>query len=109
MNTLQEISSLYQEIAGKARLELNRVQQQIYRIGTLRLLIFLVGIVGVIYFWSEDWIVPAAIAIITLLPFVLLIKYHNRLFVRKEYLEKKIEVNEQEIAALEYDTSAFED
>lgn len=109
MNTLQEISSLYQEIAGKARLELNRVQQQIYRIGTLRLLIFLVGIVGVIYFWAEDWIVPTAIAIITLLPFVLLIKYHNRLFVRKEYLEKKIEVNEQEIAALEYDTSAFED
>lgn len=36
-------------------------------------------------------------------------KYHNRLFHRKDYLEKKMEINEQELAALDYDTSSFDD
>lgn len=48
------------------------------------------------------------IALVTLLPFILLIKYHNRLFHRKDYLEKKAEVNRQELAALDYDTSCFD-
>lgn len=48
------------------------------------------------------------IALVTLLPFILLIKYHNRLFHRKDYLEKEAEVNRQELAALDYDTSCFD-
>lgn len=109
MNTIREISAAYSNIADKAKQELNKVQQQIYRIGTLRLLLFLAGVIGIIYFWSESLGVLAGIALITLLPFILLIKYHNRLFYRKDYLEKQIEINEQELAALNYDTSCFED
>lgn len=109
MNTIKEISAEYSNIADKAKQELNKVQQQIYRIGTLRLLLFLAGVTGIIYFWSESWWVLAGIALFTLLPFILLIKYHNRLFYRKDYLEKQIEINEQELAALNYDTSCFED
>lgn len=108
MKTIENRSAIYRGIAEKAKQEQNKVQQQIYRIGTLRLLLFIAGVVGIIYFWSESWIILTAIAIVTLLPFVLLIKYHNRLFNQKEYLEKQIEVNEQELAALEYDTSAFD-
>lgn len=109
MNSIEEISATYRSIAEKAKQELNKVQQQIYRIGTLRLLLFCAGVAGIIYFWAESWAVLGGIALVTLLPFVLLIRYHERLFRRKDYLEKEMEINGQELAALDYDTSAFED
>lgn len=109
INTIDKISAVYRNTAEEARQELNKVQQKIYRIGSLRLLLFVAGVVGIIYFWSESWGILACIALITLLPFLFLMKYHNRLFHRKDYLEKKMEINEQELAALDYDTSSFDD
>ena len=108
MKTIEEISATYRSISEKAKQELNKVQQQIYRIGTLRLLLFIAGVAGIIYFWAESWGIIIGIALVTLLPFILLIRYHSHLFKRKEYLEKEIEINEQELAALDYDTSAFD-
>ena len=46
---------------------------------------------------------------VTMLPFLALVKYHNRLFHRKDYLEKEAEINRQELAALALDTSTFND
>ena len=109
INTIDKISAVYRNTAEEARQELNKVQQKIYRIGSLRLLLFVAGVVGIIYFWSESWGILACIDLITLLPFLFLMKYHNRLFHRKDYLEKKMEINEQELAALDYDTSSFDD
>ena len=97
INTIDKISAVYRNTAEEARQELNKVQQKIYRIGSLRLLLFVAGVVGIIYFWSESWGILACIALITLLPFLFLMKYHNRLFHRKDYLEKKMEINEQEL------------
>ena len=79
MESIENIKSVYQRIEDEARCELNKVQQQIYRISTLRLLLFVAGIAGIIYFWTESWAVLRGIAVVTLLPFILLIKYHNRL------------------------------
>mgnify|MGYP000488487282 CR=1 FL=1 len=89
MESIENIKSVYRRIEDEARCELNKVQQQIYRISTLRLLLFVAGIAGIIYFRTESWAVLTGIALVTLLPFILLIKYHNRLFHRKDYLEKK--------------------
>ena len=93
INTIDKISAVYRNTAEEARQELNKVQQKIYRIGSLRLLLFVAGVVGIIYFWSESWGILACIALITLLPFLFLMKYHNRLFHRKDYLEKKMEIS----------------
>lgn len=108
MKKLHTINALYQEFTAEAGLKLNKVQKQIYRISILRVLLVLTGITGIICFRSESWMIWLGIALVTLLPFILLIKYHNRLFYRKDYLEKKIEVNQQEMAALNYDISAFD-
>lgn len=107
MNTINEITATYQHIAEEGRRKLNKVQNKIYRIGTLRLLLFVAGVAGIIYFWSAGWVVLTGVIAATLLPFILLIKYHNRLFHWKDYLEKKIEINEQELAALNYNTSSL--
>lgn len=109
MNTIPEIIANYQRIAEEGRRKLNKVQHEIYRTSTLRLLLFVAGVAGAIYFRSTGWIIPTCIIVAALLPFILLIKHHNRLFHRKDYLEKEIEINEQEVAALHYDTSSFED
>ncbi|WP_300700004.1 MutS family DNA mismatch repair protein [Bacteroides sp.] len=109
MKPIKEIETTYSNIVRESQQKLSKVQQQIYRIGTLRLLLFVTGVAGIIYFWSESWLVLGGIALVTLLPFILLIKYHNRLFYQKDYLEKMIEVNQQELSALNYDTSTFDD
>lgn len=70
INTIDKISAVYRNTAEEARQELNKVQQKIYRIGSLRLLLFVAGVVGIIYFWSESWGILACIALITLLPFL---------------------------------------
>lgn len=41
MNTINEITATYQRIAEEGRSELNKVQNKIYRIGSLRLLLLL--------------------------------------------------------------------
>ena len=40
INTIDKISAVYRNTAEEARQELNKVQQKIYRIGSLRLLLF---------------------------------------------------------------------
>lgn len=109
MENIENISQNYRHIADEAQQKLNKVQKQIYRISTLRLLLFIAGVTGVAYFWSESWAMLTSITLVTLVPFILLIKYHNRLFYRKDYLEKKAKINRQELAALDYDISAFDD
>ena len=106
--TTNLIIDTYQRIILESESKLAKVKQHIYRIGTLRLILFAAGIAGIIYFWDEGRLVIGGIAAITFIPFILLVKLHNRLFHQKDYLEKKIEINRQELQALTYDTSAFD-
>ena len=109
MNTIDDISRRYQHQVQQDGLALHKLQQTIYRIGTLRLLLFVAGVAGLIWLRAESWYILAGIVLVTLVPFLALIRYHNRLFYRKEYLEKSKEISEQELAALNYDISAFDD
>lgn len=108
MEQLNLIIDTYQRIILESESQLAKVKRHIYRIGTLRLILFAAGVAGIIYFWSESRLVISGIAAITFIPFLLLVKLHNRLFRQKNYLEKKIEINRQELQAIAYDTSAFD-
>lgn len=50
MESIENIKSTYRHIADEAQQQLNKVQRQIYRIGTLRLLLFIAGVAGLIWF-----------------------------------------------------------
>lgn len=91
MEQLNLIIDTYQRIILESESQLAKVKRRIYRIGTLRLILFAAGVAGIIYFWSESRLVISGIAAITFIPFLLLVKLHNRLFRQKDYLEKKIE------------------
>ncbi|KAA6345629.1 DNA mismatch repair protein MutS [termite gut metagenome] len=108
METLDEIVSLYRQIINEAQRELNMVSRRIYQVGTIRLILFAAGVAGIICFRNDGYIIIAAVAILTFIPFFVLVKKHDKLFDKKEYLEKKIEINEQELKAIDYDISAFD-
>lgn len=108
MAEIEEIKSRYRKTAEEAQHELDKLRTAIYRVGTLRLLLFVACIAGVIVFRTDGWHVWGGVVVATMLPFLLLIKYHNRLFCKKEYIATKIRINTQELAALDYDISSFD-
>lgn len=105
---LENVIETYNNIINETELKLNKERQNIYRISTLRFILFVAGIAGVINFWECGWLTVLGVAAVTFLPFVFLVKLHNRLFFKKEYSEKKIEINRQELQAINYDTSSFD-
>lgn len=108
MKEIKKIAQAYRDIISETREKQNRVRKHIYHIGSIRLILFVAGVAGIIYFWADQWYIVAAVAAVTFIPFFILVKQHNRLFYKKEYLDKKIEVNEQEISAIDYDISSFD-
>lgn len=108
MEHLTPLIATYGKIVTETERKLKKVKQQIYRISTLRLILFIAGVVGIIYFWLTGWMPVILIACVTFIPFLFLIKRHNRLFYEKDYLEKKIYINKQELEALNYNIFAFD-
>ena len=109
MATIETIATNYRQRAERAEKEQRQVQQQIYRISLLRVLLFVGGIAAAIVLRHDGWWAWGGALAVTMLPFLALVKYHNRLFHRKDYLEKEAKINRQELAALNLDTSAFDD
>ncbi|MDR3118916.1 MAG: hypothetical protein LBU44_05805 [Mediterranea sp.] len=108
MKDIRHISNIYREIISETQEKASRVQKQIYHISSIRLLLFIAGVAGIIYFRYLPWYLITAIAAFTSVPFLALIKYHNILFHKKDYLEKKQEINRQELKAMDYDTGGFD-
>ena len=109
MQTINAIAADYRQRVECAEANLRQVQQQILRISLLRVVLFVGGIAAAIALRHDGWPLWVGALAATMLPFLALVKYHNRLFRRKDYLEKEAEVNRQELAALDLDTSAFDD
>ena len=109
MQTYNELKTEYTRQVEMTEQALTNVQGRINRISLLRVLLFCMAVAGVIYFWNEGWALMAGTLVLTLLPFLMLIRYHNRLFWRKEYLEKERETSLQELAALDNDFSALDE
>ena len=108
MNNLQDRIDYYQSQLELISRELTVEKHKIYRIGTLRLLLFVGGVTGVIWL-RHNWVEATMAFIIFIVLYLLLVKVHSRMFKRKAYLEKAKLVNEQELKAINYDVSDFDD
>lgn len=100
----------YQQIINRSSLELQKIKRQIHRTGTLRIILFLVAIGAAWHLYSAGAAASVVVGtfLLALIPFLVLVKWHTRLFEKRAYMEKKIEINQQEIAALGYDFSSFD-
>lgn len=108
MEKLDNIIATYKQIIQASEVELQKTRKRIYYISLLRLVLFVGAIVGAVIFWSDGWAFLFAFAILPFILFVWLVKRHNLWFYRKDFLKKKILINEQELRAIEYDFSEFD-
>lgn len=88
--------------------QLQQVKKQIFRISMLRLALFIAGIAGVYFFFNQTTLLIICICL-TFLPLFILVKIHNRFFIRKEWLETQARIIQEELQALSGDYSSFED
>ena len=88
--------------------QLQQVKKQIFRISMLRLALFIAGIAGLYFFFNQTTLLIVCICL-TFLPLFILVKIHNRFFIRKEWLETRARIIQEELQALSGDYSSFED
>ena len=104
-----ELKANYQQRIEQAEAELHLVKNKILRISTLRVLLFVAGVIGMIYFFHAGTAIICLTVAVTFVPFLVLVKYHNRLFFRKDWLETCIRVNSDELSALADNYEPFDD
>lgn len=88
--------------------QLQQVKKQSFRISMLRLALFIAGIAGVYFFFNQTTLLIVCICL-TFFPLFILVKIHNRFFIRKEWLETQARIIQEELQALSGDYSSFED
>lgn len=88
--------------------QLQQVKKQSFRISMLRLALFIAGIAGLYFFFNQTTLLIICICL-TFLPLFILVKIHNRFFIRKEWLETQARIIQEELQALSGDYSSFED
>lgn len=108
MENLENITTAYQQIIQESQQQLQKARKHIRYISLLRLILFVEAIASTIIFWSDGWLKLTLFAILPILLFIWMVQNHNRWFYRKDFLKKKIEINEQELRAIQYDYSSFD-
>lgn len=104
---LQEVKDIYSEYRKNYCAELEKVGRKIVAAGLIRLFLFFIGAFLVYLLWDYGFLYVLAALLATVLPFVFVVKYDASLTNRKRYLEKAVKVCDDELAALDYDWSAF--
>lgn len=106
MNT-EQLKAFYRERIGTNSVLLGKVKRKSHVVGTFRLLVVLLAALGVYLCWGQSgWVV--ALILFALVVLVALIKYHNTLFFQRDYYETSVRADEEELAAIEYNFSAFD-
>ena len=109
MEKQENIIATYQQIIQETEQQLQKARKRIRYISLLRLILFVEAVASAIIFWSDGWLKLIVFTVIPIIAFIWLVQSHNRWFYWKDYLKKKIEINEQELRAMQYDFSDFDD
>ncbi|MDR1886457.1 MAG: hypothetical protein LBQ70_00940, partial [Prevotellaceae bacterium] len=104
---IRHLVASYQSAVKEQETELRILKQKIFRTGTFRLGIVLAATVFAFILWNNTAATTAVLSSGALL-FLCLLKYHDRLYRRKNYAETKYRYLVDELKGLEYDFSAFD-
>ena len=103
-----DLQKYYQEKLDKAFEESNRTKKKILHTSLLRVTIFIAGFIALCYGYDQGGAIIGGILLGTFIPFLLLVKLHNRLFHQKDWYETSIHHYQAELASLENANSAFD-
>ena len=104
---VRDVTASYRDIADSRESESNVLGGKIFRVGTLRLLVVLLG--GVAAVLSRESVpLTIAVTVLAVAVFLFLMKVHDGLFRAKNLAETGRRYAEGELRALDYDFSAFD-
>ena len=103
-----DLEKYYQEKLNNARHGSEQTKKKILHISLLRIIIFIAGFIALCYGYDQGGMIIGGILLATLIPFLLLVKLHNRLFHQKDWYETSIHHYQAELASLENDNSAYD-
>ena len=103
-----DLKKYYQEKLNNSIYKSEQTKKSILRISLLRIIIFIAGFIALCYGYDQGGTVIGGIILVTLIPFLLLVKLHNRLFHQKDWYATSIRHYQAELASLEDDHSAFD-
>lgn len=104
---LDKVRDVYKKIIVVNTDESSKLKKEIFRVGTIRLIVVLAGLFGAYYFWGNGWQVVLSL-VVMVVAFAILLKYHQRLHNRKLYSDISIRDAKNELAGLDYNFSAFD-
>ena len=105
---MEEIYSYYKENIDAYTRRLGNLKKKIHLMGSIRLALVVGAILSLWIFRDESWQWLTGITFAYIIPFALLMWYHNKMYARKVYAETLIKLNEDELKGLDYDFSAFD-
>jgi ABC-type multidrug transport system fused ATPase/permease subunit len=104
---IQNLVTSYQTIVKEQENELQILKRKIFRTGTARLIVILTVLTLTYILWHNTAVTVAVLSS-GLLLFLFLLKYHDKLYRRKNYVETKHRYLSDELKGIEYDFSAFD-
>lgn len=105
--TLIDVIESYDKLIKTEKENLTKLKSNIFRIGSIRLVLVISCFIACYLLWGNTLAVVATI-IFTIILYLGLMVYHNRLFWKKRYSEILITNAENELNGLNYDFSAFD-
>lgn len=103
------LETYYQQRLEKAQSACQETKSKILRISLFRVALFIMGFVAICCCYNKGELIIGSIVAATLIPFLLLVKLHNRLFQRKDWYEASTKHYQAELASLHLDNSHYED
>lgn len=104
---INEVQTYYSNIITKYQEEQDKLKKVIFWVGSIRLTIAIATIVGTYLLWGNTSMVITTL-LVFVVAFLALMKYHNRLFIKKSYCEQQILNAQNELKGIDYDFSAFD-
>ena len=105
----KDLKAFYIEFQQEQQLAFDLAKKRIFRISSLRLFVFVGGIIGsfLLFKSGSDYTLIAAIGF--LVSFLLLVKLHSKYFQRKRIIENRLRISREELRAKENNFSSFDD
>ena len=105
---MEEVVRFYENQIAHSNRERETLKKRIHTCGTLRLALFIAAVATLWFCRNAGWMVCVGSAIAFAVPFIRLMLIHNRMFMRKAYVEEMIRLNTNELKGLACDFSAFD-
>lgn len=105
---MKEIYAFYKENIESYTRRSEDLKRKMHLIGSVRLLLVAAAITCIWIFREESWGFLITTGGLFAIPFAALMFRHNRLSVKKSYIERLMSLNENELKGLDYDFSAFD-